>query len=142
MRQVSLARMSEAARVEPRAVESRPMRTLLLVLVLVAVMLLCGASFVVRAQEAAPPEPASMTSDCGAMPLQVPVGIESAVTCAFTIQNTSGTPLADAHIEFSDTPAAQPPDVLFVFRVSQDGVEVPADGFATPAGGPALFGPL
>ena len=97
------------------------MRTLVLVLGLLAVILATGGSFVVRAQGVG-----SATLEYRCAPKSAPSGIDTLMRCTFTARNTGGTVLANARLVFQPAANLAIPDAYYFFRARRDGVDLGA----------------
>lgn len=98
------------------------MRTLLLIVGMLLVALAAGLSFVLPAGAQSPPGgEATLDATCG--PPTVPAGVDSLVTCIFTVRNGGSAALENTQLEFLPDPAVSPPDRFFFFSERLDGVE-------------------
>lgn len=100
------------------------MRTLLLIVGMLLVALAAGLSFVLPAgAQTSAPTPGAVTLDGSCDPPSVPAGVDSLITCTFTMRNGGSAPLAGAQLEFVPGSAVPPPDRYYFFSERLDGVE-------------------
>ena len=96
------------------------MRTLMVVVGLVAVALASAASFVLSAEGGGP----DVVLEHRCTPPSLPADVDTLVTCTFTARNGGRDTLRDAFLGFQPSGSTPIPDSYYFFRATHDGVEL------------------
>jgi hypothetical protein len=96
------------------------MRTFLLILLLVALAVVSGLSFVVAARAKGA---LALERECA--PAALPRDVDTVVTCRFTVRNDGDAVTQDVRLNFEAAPRLRIPDRYRFFSMRRDGVDVP-----------------